>query len=272
MIKEIYGKKIGMTQVFSEEGEQIPITLLQIDPVCILEKIEYQNKSMARIGCFKIEGKKADKVKKPIKGYFNKLDVSYYKLIREVEIAEGADLSFLANKAPVAGEDAVAEKESDDKTPETPKGSEVKEEAAADENKEPASQEDTEPKQADENKDNNSSSRYVGIEMFSEGDIVKVQAVTKGRGFAGGMKRYGWAGQPRSHGHTTHRRVGSVGASAQPSRIIKGLHMPGHMGNVNRTIKNLKIVKVDKDKNILFVSGSMPGAKGALVKLKKAKW
>ena len=99
--------------------------------------------------------------------------------------------------------------------------------------------------------------------------MVDVRAKTKGKGFAGGMRRHGWSGQPRSHGSTTHRRIGSAGASAYPSRIIKGLNMPGHMGNSFRTTKNLRVVKVDKEKDLLFVSGSIAGARGALVCIKK---
>ena len=86
MIKEIYAKKIGMTQIFNEEGDLIPTTLLEVEPVCILEKVEYTSKTRARIGCFKVPEKRIAKMKRPLKGYFDKLMLGPYKLIREVEI------------------------------------------------------------------------------------------------------------------------------------------------------------------------------------------
>ena len=111
--------------------------------------------------------------------------------------------------------------------------------------------------------------RKIGIEIFNEGDVVDVRAKTKGRGFAGGMKRHGWSGQPGSHGSTSHRRIGSAGACAYPGEIVKGHRMPGHMGNSFRTIKNLEILKVDKDHSLLFIKGAIPGARGNVVKLKR---
>jgi large subunit ribosomal protein L3 len=83
------------------------------------------------------------------------------------------------------------------------------------------------------------------------------------------MKRHHWRGQPKSHGSTTHRRVGSVGASAYPSRIIKGLRMPGHMGNAFKTAKKLKVLKIDNEKNILFIRGCVPGPVKSIVRIKK---
>ena len=205
MIREIFGKKIGMTEIFDDKGDLIGVTLVEVEPACILEKIDYPKKTVAKIGCFKLADNRVAKVKKPVAGYFSKLGVSPYKLVREVD---------------VTGEEIEVKKE-------------------------------------------------IGIEMFNEGDMVDIQGKTKGRGFAGGMKKHGWSGQPGSHGSTTHRRIGSAGASAYPSKIIKGLNMPGHMGNVNRTVKNVKIVKVDAEKQLLFIKGSVSGARGTVLKIKK---
>jgi large subunit ribosomal protein L3 len=270
MIREIYGKKIGMTQLFSEEGMLIPTTLLQVDPVCVLERVDYANKSMARIGCFKIAGKKADKLKKPLKGYFSKLAVDSYKLIQEVEIEADADFSFLSPKVDEASRENVDKAENLDlaKSQEPVEGPAAQESSQVEAEAPEVGKKEDDPAKAVAAIDQ----RYIGVEIFSQGDKVSIQAVTKGRGFAGGMKRHGWKGQPGSHGSTMHRRVGSIGASAQPSRVIKGLHMPGHMGNVKRTVKNLKILKVDKERNLLFVKGCMPGPRGAVVKLKKVKY
>ena len=208
MIKEIVGKKLGMTQVFDENANLVATTLIEVKPVCVLEKITYPKGVRARIGCFKIGEKRVAKVKKPVLGYFTKLGVAPYKLIKEVQVED---------------EEAL----------------ELKKE--------------------------------VGIDIFSENTIVNVRAKSKGRGFQGGMKRHGWRGQPGSHGATSHRRLGSAGACTYPGKIIKGLHMPGHMGDCYVTIKNLKVLKIDKDKEVLFVKGAIPGAPNAVVFIKKVK-
>jgi len=252
MIREIYGKKVGMTQVFDEVGNLLPTTLIEVEPVYVLERVEYPTQTKAKIGCFKIQEKKIGKVKQPVKGYFDKLGVSPYKLIREVDIEEGADFSFTPSDV-------------QDQNSEVQQSQEEGVEAKSSEGSEVAKPEVQEP--AGEPID----PRQISVEIFKVGEIVDVRAKTKGKGFAGGMKRHGWSGQPRSHGHTTHRRLGSAGASAYPSRIIKGLGMPGHMGDSFRTTKNLKVLKVDKDKDLIFLQGNIPGARGAIVKLRKVK-
>lgn len=252
MIREIYGKKVGMTQVFDEEGSLLPTTLIEVEPVYVLEKVEYPTQTKAKIGCFKIEEKKIGKVKRPVKGYFDKLGISPYKLIREVDIEEGADFSFTSSD--VQGQENETRQPQEEST--EAKSSEGEEVAKA-EVQEPAS-EPTDPRQ-------------IGVDIFEVGEKVDVRAKTKGKGFTGGMKRHGWSGQPGSHGHTTHRRLGSAGASAYPSKIIKGLGMPGHMGDSFRTTKNLKVLKVDKDKDLVFLQGNVPGARGTIVSLRKVK-
>ena len=241
-----------MTQVFDEEGNLLPTTLIEIEPVYVLEKVEYPNRVKAKIGCFKIKEKRIGKVKQPIKGYFDKLGVSPYKLIREVDVEEGADFSFTSSDVQNQ-EDKVKQSQEESAEAKPSSGSE----GTKAEVKEPAG-EPIDPRQ-------------ISVEIFKVGEKVDVRAKTKGKGFTGGMKRHGWSGQPGSHGHTTHRRLGSAGASAYPSRIIKGLGMPGHMGDSFRTIKNLKVLKVVKEKDLLFIQGNVPGARGAVVSLKKIK-
>lgn len=106
-------------------------------------------------------------------------------------------------------------------------------------------------------------------DMFEVGERVDIAGVTKGKGFAGVMKRHGFKGGPGGHGSHFHRAPGSVGQSADPARIIKGKRMPGHMGHVRRTIKNLEILKVDAENNLLVVKGSIPGANGGMIEVKK---
>jgi large subunit ribosomal protein L3 len=109
----------------------------------------------------------------------------------------------------------------------------------------------------------------VLVDQFSENDIVDVVGTSKGRGFAGFVKRHGFGGGRASHGSMFHRAPGSIGASAFPSRVIKGTRMAGHMGVERNTIKNLRIIKVNTEENILLVKGSVPGPNGAYVLIKK---
>ncbi|NIA14565.1 MAG: 50S ribosomal protein L3 [Nitrospiraceae bacterium] len=110
----------------------------------------------------------------------------------------------------------------------------------------------------------------VKVDIFQTGDRVDVSGTSKGKGFAGGMKRWGWGGGPGTHGSNFHRRPGAIGQSADPAHVVKGKHMPGHMGNARVTTQNLEVIDVDVDKNLLVVRGSVPGAMGGLVMVKKS--
>jgi large subunit ribosomal protein L3 len=109
----------------------------------------------------------------------------------------------------------------------------------------------------------------VTVGMFTAGDWVKVTGRSKGRGFQGIVHRYGAGGGPASHGNTRHRKPGSVGAGTDPSRVIKGKRMPGHMGDRRHTELGLKVVKIDAERNLLFVRGAIPGAKNGIVTVAK---
>ena len=109
------------------------------------------------------------------------------------------------------------------------------------------------------------------VNQFNENDLVDVIGASKGRGFAGFVKRHGFHGGRASHGSMFHRAPGSIGASAYPSRVIKGTRMAGHMGNARTTLKNLKVVAVDEEKNLLMVRGAVPGPNGSYVMIKKAR-
>lgn len=241
MIREIFGKKLGMTQIFDKEGNLIGVTLIEIEPVCVLEQIKYNNRDVARIGCFKWPENRHKHIKKPLAGYFKKLGVVPYKLIREVAIDKTVAKDL--------------EKNTSDLQKNTP-----------DSQKNALESQENVSKNTEESKDN----MEIGIEMFNEGDVVNIHGTTKGRGFAGGIKRHGWHGGPSSHGSMTHRRIGSNGANTDPGRVVRGHRMPGHMGTDYRVVKQLKVIKIDKDKNLLFVSGSIPGSRGSVVAVEKA--
>jgi large subunit ribosomal protein L3 len=111
----------------------------------------------------------------------------------------------------------------------------------------------------------------IEIDIFNVGDQVDVLGTSKGKGFAGAMKRHNFAGGPGGHGSMFNRRVGSIGNREWPGRVIKGKKMPGHLGNERVTVKNLKVAFVDKEKNIIAVSGAVPGSKGSYVTLLSKK-
>jgi len=108
------------------------------------------------------------------------------------------------------------------------------------------------------------------VDLFTEGEYVDVSGISIGKGFAGGMKRWHWKGGPRTHGSTSHRRVGSIGSSTTPGRVFRGHHMPGHMGAQKVTVQNLKIIKVDPANNLLLIEGGVPGHKNGYLVVTKA--
>lgn len=109
----------------------------------------------------------------------------------------------------------------------------------------------------------------LNIDMFNIGEKISATAISKGKGFAGAMKKWNFAGSKASHGaHRVHRKIGSIGASASPSRVFPGKKMPGQMGNVRKTIKNLEIIEINNDNNILAIKGAIPGGHGSIVLIK----
>jgi large subunit ribosomal protein L3 len=107
------------------------------------------------------------------------------------------------------------------------------------------------------------------VDQFAPGDRIKVTGTSKGRGFQGAVKRHGFRGRPASHGHPKARNVGSLGPGTNPSRVIKGKKMPGQMGNVKNTVRNLRVERVDAERNLLYVRGAVPGSRNSLVYIRK---
>ena len=112
--------------------------------------------------------------------------------------------------------------------------------------------------------------QVIDASIFKEGEVVDVSGTTKGKGFQGVIKRHGQSRGPMGHGSMYHRRPGSMGPTSTPGRVFKGKKLPGHMGRVTVTIQNLDVVKVDMDKNVILIKGSVPGAKGAILKLRQS--
>src|SRR5215470_1816534 len=226
MVNGILGKKIGMTQVFDDQGNVHPVTVLQAGP-CVITQIKRASKDgyeSAQIGL--IEFVKGKNVSKAMKGHFDKHNLPPLKFLREVAIEAAED-------AKPAAESAEGQAEA------------VSNGAA---------------KIGDK----------VLVDIFNGEGYVDVTGVSKGRGFAGVVRRHHFGGGPAAHGHMFQVQ-GSIGASSFPSRVFKGQRMSGHMGTDQVTVRNLKIRGIDSEDNLLLVEGAVPGPKGAYVVIFKAK-
>jgi len=208
MVNGILGKKLGMTQVFSEDGVRIPITVLQAGPCVVVQRKSKtaDGYEAAQLGL--VQDRRVRRATKPQLGHFKKSGVAPARFLREVPLAEGDG--------------------------------------------------DTKPGDA------------VNVTLFKPKDKVHVVGLSKGRGFAGVMKRHHFRGGAASHGSMFHRAPGSIGASAFPSRVIKGTRAAGRMGNSRVTVRNLEVVRVSAEENLLWVKGSIPGPNGGYLIIRKA--
>lgn len=206
MINAIYGKKIGMTQIFAENDTVVPVTVILAEPnkVCQVKTVETDGYEAVQMGFGAIKPKK---VNKPMAGHFAKQGTEPVRYLREVRV-----------------ENASEYKVGDLQT----------------------------------------------VAAFAEVKKVDVTGVSKGKGFAGVMKRHGFGGGPGYHGSHFHRAPGSIGQCATPSRVFKGVRMPGHMGCDTVTVKNLELVRIDEEQNLILVKGAVPGGKNALVRVRMA--
>ena len=204
MKKGLIGKKIGMTQIFNEEGKVIPVTVIEAGP-CVVSQVkteETDGYNSIQLGFGAI---KESKVNKPERGHFTKANIAPARYLREFRVDSIEDVKV---------------------------GDELK------------------------------------ADIFMAGDKIDIQGTSKGKGFQGVIKRHGQHRGPMGHGSMYHRRPGSMGSTSTPGRVFKGKKLPGHMGAETVTIQNLEVIKVDLDKNIILVKGSVPGAKGSILKIK----
>lgn len=206
MKKAILGKKIGMTQIFSDTGIVIPVTVVEAGPCVVLQKLstEREGYDALRVGFDPIREKLANN---PQKGQFGKANAAVCRNIRELKLEDCSGYSV---------GDAI---------------------------------------QAD---------------IFAEGDAVDAIGTTRGHGFTGAIKRWNQSRGPMKHGSKYHRGVGSLSANSSPSRVFKNKHMSGHYGVEKATVQNLTIVRVDAQRNLILIKGSIPGAKGSLVFIRDA--
>jgi large subunit ribosomal protein L3 len=202
------GKKLGMTQIFSESGELIPVTVIEAGPCTVVQKKTEKNDGYNAIQLGFLE-KKASRVVKPLLGHYKKHKSQPSYKLKEFRVGEEEVSNYESGKA------------------------------------------------------------ILVQDVLKAGDIVNVSSKAKGHGFAGVMKRWGFAGGPASHGSHFNRRPGSLGASATPSRVMKGKKLPGRFGGKRITVKNLEVVAIKPEENFLIVKGSIPGSLNGVVEVNK---
>ena len=287
--KALLGKKIGMTQIFSEDGKWIPVTVLQAGPCAVLQiKTEEQDGySSYQIG-FDDRRKNA---KRPQQVCFDNLGVNTKRFVREIPFIDPADI--LTGGAPVAPESeeepaeaeeaAVEEAEVEEATPEAEDGEEASAEEDGDAGQDDAGQDDAESGEEEEGEAVEEEAAdepepatevnpgdVIGARVFDGVARVDVRGVSKGRGFAGNVKRHGHSTGDKSHGGKSVRLVGSTGMHTDPGRVPPGKHGPGHYGNTNCKVLNLEVVEIDEVKNILLVKGAIPGPRGGYLYIEQS--
>jgi len=206
MAKTILGRKLGMTQVWSDDDRLIPVTVVEAGPCVVsqIKTVETDGYAAVQLAYFEVSEKRA---KKPMTGHFKKAGSTPRRFLAEARITEG---------------------------------------------------------------DQFETGQEITVEIFEPGDTIHVTGTSKGKGFAGVMKRHNFKGGPGGHGSHFHRAPGSVGQASQPSRVFKGMKLPGHMGDETVTVRNLEVVRVVPDQNLLLIKGAVPGGKNGFVTIRSA--
>jgi large subunit ribosomal protein L3 len=203
----LIGKKVGMTQVYTDKGDCVPVTVIQVERcVPVLKRTQEDDGYQALMLAY--GNRKPKHTNKPLKGFYDKHNVEPARLLKEFRGQDVAD-------------DALG--------------------------------------------------KPLKVDVFSAGDRVQVVGASKGRGFAGVFKRFNYGGAPASHGHhESYRGTGSIGMHTYPGRVLKGTGMPGRMGGNQVHTKNLQVVRVDAENNVLLLKGAVPGANGGIVSIFKS--
>ncbi|MGO9138940.1 MAG: 50S ribosomal protein L3 [Syntrophales bacterium] len=205
MKKLLIGRKLGMTQIFAEDGESVPVTVIEAEPSVVV-----QIKNQASDGYDALQlghGRvKQKNVTKALQGHLKKANKGFFRNLREFRAA----------------------------TDSYQLGQELK------------------------------------VDLFKVGDYIDVVGTSKGKGFAGVIKRHGFSGGRATHGSMFHRAPGSIGASAEPSRVLKGKRLPGQMGDVRKTTQNLLVIGIRPERNLILVKGSIPGCKNSIVIIRQS--
>jgi large subunit ribosomal protein L3 len=209
MVDGLIGIKVGMTQVFDENGIVVPVTVIKAGPCVVVQKKTSETDGYESVQLGLVEFIRPSRVNKPRTGHFKKAGVPPCRILSEFRFKDGAEM-------PNVGE------------------------------------------------------QILMTQVFQAKDKVDILGTSKGRGFAGLIKRHHFGGGAASHGSMFHRAPGSIGASAFPSRVLPGMRAAGHMGDVAITVQNLSVVKIQEQENLLMVKGAVPGRNGGYVIIKKA--
>jgi len=207
MVQGILAKKIGMMQVFGEQGELIPVTVVEAGPCVVVLRRTTENDGHDAVQVGLVEGKPPRTVSKARQGVFSRAGVPPTRVLAEFAVQEGSEVK--------AGDTVLCD-------------------------------------------------------IFAAGEEIRVVGTSKGKGFQGVIRRHHFRGGAASHGSMFHRAPGGIGASAYPSRVYPGTRMAGRMGVDRVTLKRVKVVKVDIEKNLMFLKGAVPGGRNALLRLQKA--
>ena len=204
MIRGMLGRKLGMSQVFREDGRVVPVTVVQAGPCTVTQVKTKDNDGYEAVQVGYVEAKRLNR---PLRGHLRRTGLLRY--LRELPVDQLGDLQV---------------------------------------------------------------GQEIGVDLFQTGEKVDVVGTSKGRGFQGVMKRHGFHGGPRTHGQSDRARApGSIGGTTFPAKVFKGKKMPGHMGNTRVTVKNLEVVEVDQERNLLLLKGGVPGAPNGLLLIRKAR-
>ena len=208
MIDGLIGKKIGMTQLFEENGTVRPVTVLEAGPCVVVQRKTEEKDGYGAVQIGMVDPKAAKRANRPRRGHHEKAGVPPTRVLREFKVAA-----------------------------------------------------DDELKPGDS----------ILVDIFEGVGKVDVIGTSKGKGFQGVMKRHGFAGGKATHGSMHHRGPGSIGMAAYPAKVLRGMRGPGRMGNARVTAKNLTVLRIDPEKNLMLVEGSVPGAPGSTLLIRKSK-
>ncbi len=207
MIDGLIGKKVGMTQIFEENGTVRPVTVLEAGPCVVVQRKTDEKDGYAAVQIGLVNAKAAKKANRPMRGHHQKADVPPTRLLREFRVDADAELK--------PGDSVL-------------------------------------------------------VNIFEGVDKVDVIGTSKGKGFQGVMKRHGFSGGRATHGSMFHRAPGSIGQAAYPAKVLRGMRGPGRMGNARVTAKNLTVLRIDTEKNLMLVEGSVPGPPGGILLIRKS--
>src|SRR5689334_12174302 len=204
----LLGQKVGMTQIYAEDGSAVPVTVLKAGPCLVVQRKTADVDGYEAVQLGVVEERPRKKTNQPLSGHFKKAGVPPVRRVAEFALGDGEELKA---------------------------GDEVK------------------------------------ASIFEEKEYVDVVGISKGKGYQGVMKRHGFAGGRSSHGSMFHRAPGSIGSSAYPSRVFPGMRAGGRMGGERVTVKNLQVVRVDAEQNLIYVRGAVPGPKNGYLAIQRAK-